>query len=85
MVMERRQWVVTGAYHPVPPKRGQQQLGAGQGPSHLVSRQGARGHGHPPPDGLDTLEFSAPKAHHHDLGQAGYGTHGVKQNQRAKI
>ena len=78
MVVERTPLVVTGAYRPVPPKRGQQQLG-GQGPSHFVRRPCARGHGHPPLDGLDPLEFSAPTTHHHDLGQAGYGTHVVKK------
>ena len=30
---------------------------------------------------LIPLEFSAPAAHHHDLGQAGYGTHVVKKTK----
>ena len=82
MVVERTPLVVTGAYRPVPPKRSQQQLGRGQGPSQLVTPEGARGHGHPPPDGLDPLELSAPAARHDDLGQGCCGTQWA-QNLRA--
>ena len=79
MVSERMELDQTGAYRPVSKKRGQQQqLGGGQGPETSVHRKSARGHGHPPPKGLDACEFSAPATHHHDLGQAGDGTHVLK-------
>ena len=62
-VVERTPLVVTRADRPVPQKRGRQQLGRGQGPSHFQRRPCARGHGHPPPDGFDPPVSFQPQRH----------------------
>ena len=82
MGVEWKQMVVTGAYRPVRRTACQQQLLARRQGSGVDDHwQSARGHGDPPPEGLDPFVISAATVHHHDPGQAGHGTQMVKQSK----